>query len=140
MTVRDGYPRGLTGVNRGRHNFITMQPGQFLGEYNVPLVGGKVSGLKIKSPLAVTERTNLLWPYSWPKPCFRLCGESLKVAKSRPEPKNDTPCVLAAELVLTTRDLFSGVEALKSAGKSSFVKKKGPGCGRRSKCTLSYQR
>jgi len=51
-----------------------------------------------------------------------LCGEPLKVAKSRPEPKNDIAYMLAAELVLTTRDLFPGVEALKSAGRSNFVK------------------
>jgi len=46
----------------------------------------------------------------------------LNVAKSRPEPKYDTPKMLAEELVLTTLDLFPGLEALKSAGSSNFVK------------------
>jgi hypothetical protein len=67
-------------------------------------------------------RTNLLWLYSAPGLYLCLCGESLKVAKSRPDPENDTPDTLVAELVLTTRDLFSGVEALRSAGRSSLVK------------------
>ena len=53
---------------------------------------------------------------------LRLRGESLKVAKSRPEPVNDKADMPPAELILTTRDLFSGVEALKSAGRSNFVK------------------
>ena len=30
---------GLTRMDCGRHDFITMPPSQFLGEYNVPLVG-----------------------------------------------------------------------------------------------------
>ena len=67
-------------------------------------------------------RTSLLWPYNWDTLYSRLRGESLKLAKSRPEPKIDRPCELEAELVLTTRDLFPGVEALRSAGKRSFVK------------------
>ena len=72
--------------------------------------------------LVVAERTNLLWPYNAFLVHLRLRGESLKVAKSRPEPKIDTPNMLPAEETLTTRDLFSGVEALRSAGRSNFVK------------------
>jgi len=71
---------------------------------------------------AMTTHTSLLWPYSLPILYLCLCGESLKVAKSRPEPKSDKLLMLVTELVLTTRDLFSGVEALKSAGRSSVVK------------------
>lgn len=70
----------------------------------------------------IIAHTNLLWPYNLNVPYLCLCGESLKVAKSRPEPKNDKLPMLPAELVLTTRDLFSGVEALKSAGRSNIVK------------------
>ena len=72
--------------------------------------------------LAVAECTNLLWPYSLYVSYLRLCGESLNVAKSRPEPDSDRLWMWEAELVLTTRDLFSGVEAVKSAGRSSCVK------------------
>ena len=78
--------------------------------------------LSINYTLMIAGRTNLLWVYSSPVRCLRLRGESLKVAKSRPEPENDIPFMLPTELVLTTRDLFSGVEALKSAGRRSFVK------------------
>jgi len=46
-----------------RHDFVTMPPGKFLGEYNIPLVGKSVLALKTKSPLAGVGRTNLLWPY-----------------------------------------------------------------------------
>jgi len=105
----------------GGNDFIAMPPGQFLGKYDIPLVGRKVSVRQIKQTIAVVGRTNLLWPYR-PLSCLRLCVESLKVAKSMPGPKNDTADMLAAELTLTTRDLFLGVEALKSAGRSSFVK------------------
>jgi len=70
----------------------------------------------------IIAHTNLLWPYKLTVPYLCLHGESLKVAKSRPEPKSDKLLMLPAELVLTTRDLFSGVEALKSAGRSSVVK------------------
>ena len=70
----------------------------------------------------IAAHTNLLWLYREPARHLRLGGESLKVAKSRPEPENDMPAMPPAELVLTTRDLFSGVEALRSAGRRSVVK------------------
>ena len=70
----------------------------------------------------ITAHTSLLWPYRSVVLYLRLYGESLKVAKSRPEPKNETPLILPAEVVFTTRDLSSGVEALKSAGRSNVVK------------------
>ena len=109
-------------MDRDRCDFVPIAPGKFLGEHHVPLVGRKVSILSIDSILAVAERTNLLWLYNAFLVHLRLRGESLKVEKSRPEPKIDTPNMLPAEERLTTRDLFSGVEALKSAGRSSFVK------------------
>jgi len=34
-----GFPREPTRMDRVRHDFITVPPGQFLGEYNVPLEG-----------------------------------------------------------------------------------------------------
>ena len=67
-------------------------------------------------------RTNLLWPYRLIVLYVRLRGESLKVEKSRPEPKYDWLDMPLAEVMLTTRDLFSGVEALESAGRSNVVK------------------
>ena len=109
-------------MNRSGYDFITMSAGQFLGEHHIPLVGRKVSVVSIGSMFTVATRTNLLWPYSSIVPYLRLRGESLKVAKSRPEPVGDKAAMLPAELVFTTRDLFSGVEALKSAGRSNVVK------------------
>ena len=109
-------------MDRGRYDFVAIAPGQFLGEHHVPLVSGKSSVLSMNSMLVITGRTNLLWLYNAFLVHLRLRGESLKVAKSRPEPKIDTPNMLPAEERLTTRDLFSGVEALKSAGRSSLVK------------------
>ena len=108
-------------MDRDRYDFVTVPPGQFLSEYNVPLGVQKVLALK-PTMLVGAGHTNLLWPYSWVGLYLCLCGESLKVAKSRPEPDNDTPCMWEAELMLITRDLFSGAEAFKSAGRSSCVK------------------
>ena len=114
------FHRELTRMNRSRYDFITMSPGQFLGEHHIPLVGQRPLALSISFDVAT--RTNLLWPYSSIVLYLRLRGESLKVAKSRPEPVGDKAAMLPAELVFTTRDLFSGVEALKSAGRSNVVK------------------
>ena len=77
-----------------------------------------LSHLSINRVFVTVARTNLLWPYRTLALYLRLRGESLKVEKSRPEPKYDMLDMPLAELVLTTRDLFSGVEALKSAGRS----------------------
>jgi len=109
-------------MNSRRYYFITMPPGQLLGEYHIPLVDSKPLVLSINSTFLTAARTNLLWPYRPIALYLRLRGESLKDAKSRPEPKYDWLGMLLPELVLTTRDLFSGVEALKSAGRSNFVK------------------
>ena len=109
-------------MSRNRYNFITMPPGQLLSKYDIPLAGWKVLASSIKRVFVIVGHTNLLWLYSSLVLYLRLRGEFLKVAKSRPEPEHDMPIMLPAELVLTTRDLFSGVEALKSAGRSRFVK------------------
>ena len=108
-------------MDHGRYDFVPVPAGQFLGKYDIPLGVSKVSAPQATIP-TIAGCTNLLWPYSLFMSYLRLCGESLKVAKSRPEPDNDTPCTWEAELILTTRDFFSGVEALKSAGRSSFVR------------------
>ena len=109
-------------MDRSAHDLIAMASGKFLGEHHIPLVGLKVLVSSIGPVLVIATRTNLLWPYILRRVYLSLCGDSLKVAKSRPEPESDTPPIPPAELRLTTRDLFSGVEALKRAGRSSFVK------------------
>ena len=42
-----GFPREPTGVNCGRHDFIAMPPGQFLGEHDVPLADWKALVSKV---------------------------------------------------------------------------------------------
>ena len=66
--------------------------------------------------------TNLLWLYRACVLYLRLTEESLKVAKLRPEPKYDMPFMPPEEPVFTIRDFVPGTEALRSAGRSSFVK------------------
>ena len=80
----------------------------------------------MNSMLVIAEHTNLLWLYNAFLVYLRLRGETLRGTKLRSEPKIDTPNMLPAEERLTTRDLFSGVEILNSAGGSSLVKSKGP--------------
>ena len=55
-----GFPRKPTRMDRGRYDFITVPPGQFLGEYDVPLEDRKALILKIRSMLVIVGLTNLL--------------------------------------------------------------------------------
>jgi hypothetical protein len=109
-------------MNNVSHDLIAVAPGQFLGEYNISLMDRDALVSSADPLLVIAERTSLLWSYSALGGYLRLTGESLKDAKSRPEPEIDAPCRLPAELTLTTRDLSPGEDVLNSAGRSSFVK------------------